>query len=338
MSVSLSKAKIFLTQAKNAFRTCKDVVRTIGKETSAQSTKIKMQNSLASDTIVLSQEAKTLQDAAKKQYIEKSEYLKKYDEISNSQYYAQLFSDTNILEKIDTSRFIEIEKVCKEIIEKSKTINNGEFLEEHLKMLADLYVQDPKAYRYAIKSEKLLKEFFSIRDYKFQLKYITKNTLQEIEKGSTNPIVRQYVENSDLFCQKPENIETLRKLIANKKISAPITVCRAELHTGIFESIPLKDKLLTAEIKFLNRLLKKHTKEMRFAGFGTNYMSMCFDSKNVYEYIKNKKNLTLADAMLVMQILSKRTQQKVLEMIKGVKLKDNRLLQYPKNLLTNGST
>lgn len=258
-------------------------------------------------------------------FIKNSPLLQLYQKACNSEFQNPYLEKINVLDGISYKDAVELEKIAQKIEEKLKK-ERCPRMSERLKSLLDLYYLNPDAYNYAMKSDTLVEQFFKQNfSSKECIRNLTEASLKEIEAGIKTPITRLYVENSDSFIKNRENVGELRKLLSEHKISSEILVKRAERETGMFDGILLDDKGLCTKIKLANAVSQIKTKKATFSGFVRSYYKAAQESKlTIYEYIKGKKDLTLADAMLMMPYLDEKTRKAVLDKITGTVIYDER--------------
>lgn len=275
----------------------------------------------------------------KLRYINHSTLLKRYNDFSNTKfenidgkksylYKLNRFTNErlNVLEKLDISEYKNIEKKCEEIEKRCtqlKICNKNQML----KFLIDLSYFDENAYNYMLHSDYLMKNFLKYPQLFCEtyscIKDMNIYTLKEIAKGLNSRLISDYVKCSDIFQKDSHKVEKLQKLLSAHKTEGDIIVKRGERTVGMFDKIELKDKLLTTEIKITNLFKRNKTKNDKFTGFKKSYLVSEFDGNmNIYEHIKNKKKLSLADAMLIMPYLSSRAKTKILKLINGQTIRE----------------
>jgi len=128
----------------------------------------------------------------------------------------------------------------------------------------------------------------------------------------------QFVEDSDVFYHKGDKIDELSKLLSTNKTTGRIIAHRGERHVGQFADIPVGE-FMTKKIKLANFINRFGTKKADFTGFDKQYSLRT--QGNIYDYIKSKDELSLADAMLMMKYVDKTTQKEILELIKKAQIK-----------------
>ncbi len=268
-------------------------------------------------------------DPIKKAYINNSHYLSMYQKESEKDIYKNVFTNErfNVLDNSNIEELKSIEILCQEIEEINNQTENNYNLPKAVKCMVDLHYFNPDAYQYIKDNPYLLEKYIKKKLSKsyFCLQNMTPAGLKEIEKGYIDSLIRDYISNSDSFIKNPEKVQKLNKCLAENKTEGIMIVQRAERETGMFNEIPIEDKTLTTKIKLTNFIHQLETRKATFSGFEKSYTSANLKGKlTIYEYIKNKENLSLADAMLMMPYLDKNMQSKILELIKGAKVSDDR--------------
>ncbi len=177
-----------------------------------------------------------------------------------------------------------------------------------------------------MESDTLIEKFFMQNGSSDEcLRNLTPASLKEIEEGIRTDLTQLYIDSSDAFRKNSENTNELHKLLAEHKIKSDILVKRAERETGMFSGIRLDDKALCAKIKLANLVSQTKTRKATFSGYTGSYLESARKSDlTIYRYIKDKKDLSLADAMLMMPYLDEKTRQTVLDKITGSVIYDDR--------------
>ncbi len=291
----------------------------LNKPASNDNIEIKSKNSVETQNI----------DPIIKSYINNSYYLSMYQKESEEDVYKNVYTKErfNALDNLDIDELKSIESLCQEIEEINNESENKYRLPTAVKCMVDLHSFSSESYDYIKQNPYLLEKYIKnklINSY-FCLPNMTPVTLREIEKGLTNSLIQDYISDSDNFIKYPEKVQKLNEFLAQNKTEGIMIVQRAERETGMFNDIPIKDKALCIKIKLTNVARQFQTRKATFSGFEKSYISANFEGDlTIYEYIKNKENLSLADAMLMMPYLDKKLQSQILELIKGAKVSDNR--------------
>lgn len=131
----------------------------------------------------------------------------------------------------------------------------------------------------------------------------------------------QYVEYSDSFYHKPEQITNLNRYLSAHTIEEPFTAYRAERDTGMFNSVIL-DSGMSRKVKFLVLKNMFKAKKVKVHDYTERFDN--FEYTDLFSHIMNKKELTLADAMQVAKYGNKNFRAQVIELIKKSQIQDNR--------------
>lgn len=301
---------------------------------------------LESDVVLISRDLPPNLQLSPQEFIKQSKYLRKYEEIINIWRKRHLGYDDicikNALENLDTKQLSDVEKVIKEIIEKTKVFNKKSIslapdifktvTEEinRLKNLVDLYVNDKAAYEYVMKSDILFGRFFYNHTTTSLctascLDNLTVGTLKSIESilKKSDKTVEYYVEDSTKIYSNEKATKLLSKLISSKRTSHVLTALRSERNVGMFNDIVV-DKELTRCIKFINKIMKMKTSNVKTYQYSTNFWDDSVKKQSLYEYIENAEELTLADAMEIAKFSDEKTLNMIFDAIKDVKVVDSR--------------
>ncbi|MBE7708991.1 MAG: hypothetical protein E7Z93_00935 [Cyanobacteria bacterium SIG32] len=254
----------------------------------------------------------------KEVFIENSPLLNAYSKETQKEIYTYRSDNINVLDELDIDGLKELEKVCEEVYQNTPHWK-GERVNPHaLKNFIDLYYRDPETYRYCLNSEVINKIF--MEDFRSHgcIPYMNMAMAKEIEKGRADCVIMQFVEDSDVFYHKGDKIDELSKLLSTNKTTGRIIAHRGERHVGQFADIPVGE-FMTKKIKLANFINRFGTKKADFTGFDKQYSLRT--QGNIYDYIKSKDELSLADAMLMMKYVDKTTQKEILELIKKAQIK-----------------
>lgn len=294
------------------------------KNTTEQSLSLK--KTISKDSVELSNKASNIildvqKFAEESPYL--SYYLRFYDNYKNTSLNLDYFGVNliKILEK-EPHRAKEFEQIAKQITERMQQLRyNKESYPNAVKNFLDLYYYNPEAFRHVIKSEKLI-DLFYLNGYQVN-KNISLNIIKEIEKGSSDPILGYYVQNSDNVYKSPVAIRQLSEFLSKNTTESALSVTRAVKHAGAFNHVELP-QAMGRQIKLINKIFKPFTKKSGFSEYTHSYIMSDSETTNLYDYINGKKNLSLADAMQMMKFLPKPLQNKVIEMIKQTNIVDDR--------------
>ena len=259
-----------------------------------------------------------IQKKQKEEYIKNSPLLTVYNDFSKELEYRD--SAINVLEFVDLNGLKEIEEVCKIVQENTKPLYNGNVDKESLKNFVDLYYYDKECFNYCLNSDVVNNIFMSDFRSNECVKILTIPMAKEIEKGKWNKTIEKFVIDSDDFYKDPENSKKLSEILRANKTTGDLIVYRGEKHVGQFSDVPI-GKMLTKKIKFANFLYQLDTKNKHFTRYEKKYHLRKKDT--IYNHIKNSKELSLSDAMLMMKYMDKYTQKEIIELIKSSNLKDD---------------
>lgn len=153
------------------------------------------------------------------------------------------------------------------------------------------------------------------------------NTVREVAKGIENKYeFSAYTLDSDKIKQYPEEVAELSNALSKEIVEGDFKAYRAERSSWIFESVPL-DKNFQKEIRIMAFLNPKSRKDMVFPN-AQKFAPNSNQYKTIYEHIKSKKELTLADAMLLARYGNKRYIDKILKLIDSTSINDNNFKSY----------
>jgi len=196
-----------------------------------------------------------------------------------------------------------------------------------------LYKNDREKFSCIYNSDTLIK-LFNLPFKKAALeKYSTQQIKlvesQRVLSKKDGLIIKQYVASSDYFDTEGDNGKRLHRILSRFQTAEDTVVYRGDKGSGMFDEVSLKTPLLIEKIKKANEENKNRTSFVIFSGFHTSYtefnnLEYYDESQNVYTYIKNKKELSLADAMLMMPFLDKEARERVLDELRGARVVDKR--------------
>lgn len=265
------------------------------------------------------------EEAKKKQkekYIENSKILSEYNQRAKSD--INEHADTiNVLDLVDLEGLKEIEKACEGLYEDIET-ERPYTRETILKNYIDLYYYDKEAFEYCLDSDVMNDIYMDDALFNSCISNLSLGTIKEIEKGGLNLLMLEYIEESDAFCENPEKVDELSEFLSQNKVEKEFSVYRGERSVGIFSEIPLDNPTLTRKIKFSNFVNQKHTRKENFVDFDKRYHTYSESYPSLYEHIKNKKDLSIADAMLMMKYMDKTSQKEILEAIENAEIEDDK--------------
>ena len=261
-------------------------------------------------------------DALNKFKAIKEQDIEKYNEVLNSKYltaYVNRREPDDII-NVTTKELLEIESEAKKLVERYKK-------SETFDILIDLYINNPEAYRYIRDNKVLFKHFFANANLQIaDVNFLDVNALHEIKKAydqktGDNSLIRDYVYSSDAFKQKDE----LDDYISQFKTDAPITVYRSERNTNIFNSVSLKGTELEVQTKAIIENNKETLKndETIIPNEGT-FMHYEERRQSLYDYLMDKEELSLAEAMLLAKYGDEDYINNITEMIQNTELYDDR--------------
>lgn len=258
----------------------------------------------------------------KENYIKNSPLLNAYNEESKADIYKYYPNAINVLESADIKGLKEIENICQKIYDNTPHYRNDKVNPHALKNFVDLYYYDPKTFEYCLNSEPIKTVFMTDFHSYNCIKDLNIAAAKEIEKGSADPIIMDFVVNSDNFYKDSNKINELSERLSQNKTTGDITVYRGERHVGMFSEIPINNSFLTKKIKLSNFINQLSTRNEEIGDFNKEYLAPK-EHNTLYKYIKNKKELTLSDAMLMMKYMDKHSQNEILELIKKAKVEDD---------------
>ena len=223
----------------------------------------------------------------------------------------------NLIFSSDISSFSKIEEACNQI-------PNKKFADMVFAQLANLYLHDKAGYDYLLNSEALLYCFIMEQAF-VESNPFGLNELKEIEKACkartrNNESLRQYISNSDSFKKTAE----LSEFISQFKTDNDINVYRGGRDSGIFTNVSIENLPLEQKVRELNEEKKEVTRKTQIKIMSGDYHKDSEASILLYDYIKDKETLTLADAMFFAQFGNNEFMEMLLSQIKGTKIIDTR--------------
>lgn len=280
----------------------------------------KLESSPAQDIVEINTEE--ILKKQKENYIKNSPLLNTYNEESKADIYKYYPDVINVLELTDIEGLKEIENICQKVYDNTQHYYDDRINPHKLKNFVDLYYYDPKVFEYCLNSEPINNIFMDDYEACSCIKDLNIAAAKEIEKGTADPIVMDFVINSDNFYKDSKKINELSERLSQNKTTGDITVYRGERNVGMFSEIPIKNSHLTKKIKLSNFINQLSTRKEKFADFDKQYQARKAEN-NLYSYIKNKQELSLSDAMLMMKHMDKHSQKEILELIKNAKIEDD---------------
>lgn len=260
--------------------------------------------------------------AQKENYIKNSPLLNTYDKESKEDIYKYSHNAINVLELVDIEGLKEIENICQRVYDNTPHYWNDKVNPHALKNFVDLYYYNQKVFEYCINSEPIKNVFMDDFRSNACIKDLNIAAAKEIEKGAADPIIMDFVINSDDFYKDSKKINELSARLSQNKTTGDITVYRGDRHVGMFSEIPINNSFLTKKIKLSNFINQLSTRNEKIGEFNKEYNSHT-GQISLYNYIKNKKELSLSDAMLMMKYMDKHSQNEILELIKNAKVEDD---------------
>ncbi len=151
------------------------------------------------------------------------------------------------------------------------------------------------------------------------------NIIKEIEKGLNEDYdYSNYTEYSDGYKYDVQKRNKLNQYLSGQISKNDVTVYRGEKSAWMFESIPI-DKEFENKIRFLVFVNLSSRKDLLFPN-DNKYSSI--PKQNIYDYINSKKDLTLADAMLVTKYGNDRFAQKIIDKINNAEIYDDNFKSF----------
>lgn len=194
-----------------------------------------------------------------------------------------------------------------------------------------LHGNDKAAYDYIIKSPAVYQEYVCSSGYSPDLFLCIGNypervvdnmslgTVKEIEKGiKHNYYYGEYTGNSDYFSRNEKKRKELSEFLSSQKLDDDITAYRGERSTWMFESVPV-DKSLAKQVRLL-AFLNPDSRKTKI--FPNAHMYSSEQTQSIYDYLKSKDELSLADAMLVAKYGNGRFIKRLTEEINNAGIQD----------------
>lgn len=189
---------------------------------------------------------------------------------------------------------------------------------------------NPKTYKYLMEHQNPNRTYRLLQEWGDPGSIPTTTFLKEITPSQLEimdvPIVNvkglgSYVANSDVFVQNPKAVEELSKGLSKYKIPKDVELYRSEKGVGIFASVPI-DKNLEKQVRKLLTANKENAQMMKVSDYTGRYLTG--PNKNLYDFIMQKENLTLADAMQVARYGDEKYIETIAKLIQNTKLTDTR--------------
>jgi len=187
---------------------------------------------------------------------------------------------------------------------------------EHLLTAMVLYSNNTEVYEYVLNSPKIKESVVYSSGYSKDLcRYICNleprivdclslNSIREIQKANAkNFDYSKYTSSSNSFLTKSDESDKMSAFLEQNVCEGSFIAYRGEKSSWMFDSIPLEDKMLEKRIRLMAFL---NPKSRKIKVFPNNHKYDNSPEESIYDYINKKKNLTLADAMLVAQFGDKR--------------------------------
>lgn len=195
-----------------------------------------------------------------------------------------------------------------------------------------LHSNDKAAYDYIINSPAVRQNYVYSSGYSPDLFVCVSNypervvdtmslsTVKEIEKSiKHNYRYEDYSSDSDSFCRNEQLRKKLHDFLSSQIVEDDITAYRGERSTWIFDSIPV-DKSLAKQVR-LFAFLNPDSRKTKI--FPNTHMYSSSQTQSVYDYLKSKEKLTLADAMLVAKYGSNGFRKRLVEEINKAHIQDD---------------
>ena len=189
---------------------------------------------------------------------------------------------------------------------------------------------NPKTYNYLLKEENPLRTeallsswdtFYSPHSTSF-FKMITPTQLNAMKNNVLAPReLGLFVASSDKFYENPQDVKKFSEQLAKASFSTDVELYRGEKTVGMFDTIPL-DKKLQNHLKELVESNKTKAQNLMVS----RYTGLYQESANIslYDFIMQKENLSLADAMQIARFGSEQDIETILNLIKKSKIIDTR--------------
>lgn len=295
----------------------------------------------------------------------------KFDYIYNYKYFDEypIFNDKEFLKAVETmpekeivKTFDEIEDLYKSLPEESYNYDKvtNELLccpqtpdSTNLAQLTILKANNKEAYEYLLNHpnkesvSNLLHEFSEglngsaletltvpqIRQIECVGRAVSNTDINTLINGSA--ALSRYVLSSDMLVKNASEVENLSKFLGNSKVIEQFTAFRGNRDTGMFNSIVLDSSLAQrTKLYVLKNLFK--AKKVQVHDYTGQYETHFSTKTNLFKYIMNKKDLTLADAMQVAKYGDESYRNKIIELIKKSQIEDTRFksLTFDRNMAT----
>jgi len=278
-----------------------------------------------------------------KQYPEKCRFLLENEDIReyfsdkhgifNDIYPDIYIEEQEIIKKtIDKLSIDEIKQVFSSIPDRIDKYNYGETLINAL----ILYSNSKEAFEYIVNKPPVSAEdnpqddlcSYILRKATISaLDTVNLNTVKEIEKALDNDSQYDfsgYIKDSDAFQKDEKQINAVHNILEKSEISEDITVYRGDKSSWMLDNIPI-DKTMEKLIRLTVFLNPKTRKDLVYPN------SRCYSNipkQSIYEYLKTKEKLTLADAMVCAKYLPEAAVNKILNMINNAEIIDDNFKSY----------
>lgn len=228
----------------------------------------------------------------------KAQDVEKYNAVLSSKILTAYFNlkDSEYLAKATPQELIDVSRKATNLLREYNYPKGFD-------ALVDLCFKENELVRkYVVRNRFSLGKFFSDEKmYKAGLDSICVDALKEVKKAYKaktidNELLQKYVFCSDTFKQHDQ----LGEYISQFKTQSPISVFRCEKNTNIFKDVSLKGTELEAQTRKLVCMNEYQAKNVD--SVIPNEGTYRFDEErrlSLYDYIMDKEELSLADAMLV---------------------------------------
>lgn len=233
----------------------------------------------------------------------------------------------------------EVDAFYKKLPPKAEIIvANGKFQEvfntqvaencDYLNLLI-MKMYNPKTYNYLLKEENPLRtkallsgwgEPDSVPTTSF-FKMITPTQLNAMKPEVSSRQLGLYIIYPDRIYENPQKFKELSEQLAKASFSTDVELYRGEKTVGMFDTIPL-DKKLQNHLKELVESNKTKAQSLMVSRYTGSYL----ESANIslYDFIMQKENLSLADAMQIARFGSEQDIETISNLIKKSKIIDTR--------------
>lgn len=145
--------------------------------------------------------------------------------------------------------------------------------------------------------------------------------------------LEHYVDSSDDFIKNTEEVETLNKYLSAFNVNENFTAFRGNKDTGMFNSIVL-DKDLANKTKWIVLKNMFKARKVKVHDFTGKFETIYAQKTNLFNYIMNKKTLTLADAMQIAKYGDDSYRKQIVELIKKSQIEDTKFksITFDKNM------